>query len=72
MFIILLIISTLNTIRSCEEVGVEAGSFSPEGIISTNNNVKNPEATPLPPIAEVEGGLGMVVWFVGETGPETE
>lgn len=71
MFIILLIISTLNTIRSCEEVGVEAGSISPEGIISTNN-VKNPEATPLLSIAEVEGGLGMGVWFVEETGPETE
>lgn len=37
-FIILLIISTLNTIRSCEEVGVEVGSsFSPGGIISMNN-----------------------------------
>lgn len=33
---------------------------------------KNPEATPLPPIAEVEGGLVMGIWFVGETDPETE
>lgn len=58
MFIILLIISTLNTIRSCEEVGVEAGSFSPKGIISTHNG-KNPEATPFPPMAEVRGRLGL-------------
>lgn len=58
MFIILLIISTLNTICSCEEVGVEAGSLSPEGIISTNNG-KNPESTPFPLMAEVGGELGM-------------
>lgn len=74
MFIILLIISTLNTIRSCEEVRAEAGgSFSRGGggIISINNG-KNSEATPTPPMAEVRSEFGVGVGLVGRAGPEAE
>lgn len=65
MFIILLIISTLNTIRSCEEVRAKAGgSLSPGGMIPVENG-RNSEAAPTPPRAEARGEFGMGVGLVG-------
>lgn len=62
MFIILLIISTLNTIRSCEKV--RAVAPTPRGIISINSG-KDSEAAPTPLRAAVRCEFGLGVGLVG-------